>query len=97
MSAMNHTGSLSLKFGRNGAVTAAYSLFEGGKASATGSAQLVPYDVDGDTVKALLYVALAPKGYDPFGALLFLEIDTSRGIVYGDDVRVENYLLEVDD
>jgi hypothetical protein len=97
MSAMNHAGSLSLKFGRNGAVTAAYSLFEGGKASATGSAQLVPYDVDGDTVKALLYVALAPKGCDPFGALLFLEIDTSRGIVYGDDVRVENYLLEVDD
>ena len=97
MSALGHVGSLSLKFGKNGAVTAAYSLSEGGKASATGSAQLVPYEVDGNTVKALLYVALAPKGGDPFGVLLFLEIDTSSGIVYGEDVRVEGHLLEVDD
>ena len=97
MSAMGHAGSLSLKFGKNGAVTVAYSLSEGGKASATGSAQLVPYEVDGNTVKALLYVALAPKGGEPFGVLLFLEIDTSLGIVYGEDVRVADYLLEVDD
>ena len=97
MSAMNHVGSLSLKFGKNGAVTAAYSLFEGGKASATGSAQLVPYEEDGDIVKALIYVALKPKGRDPFGMLLFLEIGTSHGVVTGDDVEVVDYLLEVDE
>ena len=36
-----------------------------------------------------------PKGRDPFGVLLFLEIDTSRGIVYGEDIRVADYLLEI--
>ena len=90
-------GSLTLKFGSNGAVTTAYSEYEGGKATATGSAQLVPYEVDGDTVRAWLYTALKPKGREPFGVLLFLSIDTSRGIVYGSDVSCDDYLLEVDD
>ena len=90
-------GYLTLKYGANGAVTTAYSETEGGKATATGSAQLVPYEVDGNITKAWLYTALKPKGRDAFGVLLFLSIDTSNGNVYGDDVTVEDYLLEVDD
>jgi PKD repeat protein len=90
-------GYLTLKYGANGAVTTAYSETVGGKATATGSAQLVPYEVDGDTVRAWLYTALKPKGREPFGVLLSLSIDTSRGIVYGSDVSCDDYLLEVDD
>ena len=90
-------GCLTFKFGSNGAVTTAYSERKGATATATGSAQLVPYDVDGDTVYAWLYTALKPKGRDPFGVLLFLEIDTSNGVVTGDDVEVVDYLLEVDE
>jgi hypothetical protein len=90
-------GYLTLKYGANGAVTTAYSETEGGKATATGSAQLVPYKVDGNITKAWLYTALKPKGRDPFGVLLFLSIDTSNGNVYGDDVTVDDYLLEVDE
>lgn len=87
-------GYLTLKYGANGAVTTAYSETVGGKATATGSAQLVPYEVDGNITKAWLYTALKPKGRDAFGVLLFLSIDTSNGNVYGDDVVVEDYLLE---
>ena len=92
-------GSLTLKFGSNGAVTTAYSEYEGGKAAATGAAQLVPYDVDieGNVTKAWLYTALKPKVREPFGVLLFLSIDTSSGIVDSSDVLVDDYLLEVDD
>ena len=90
-------GYLTLKYGANGAVTTAYSETEGGKATATGLAQLVPYEVDGNITKAWLYTALKPKGRDSFGVLLFLSIDTSSGNVYGDDVVVEDYLLEVDE
>ena len=89
-------GYLTLKYGANGAVTTAYSETEGGKATATGSAQLVPYEVDGNITKAWLYTALKPKGRDAFGVLLFLSIDTSKGNVYGDDVTVDDYLLELD-
>ena len=89
-------GYLTLKYGANGAVTTAYSATKGGKATATGSAQLVPYEVDGNITKAWLYTALKPKGRDPFGVLLFLSIDTSNSNVYGDDVIVEDYLLEVE-
>ena len=94
---IEYDGWLALKFGSNGAVTTAYSEHEDGKATATGSAQLVPYEVDGDTVRAWLYTALKPKGRDPFGVLLWLEIDTSNGVVIGDDVEVVDYLLEVDE
>lgn len=90
-------GYLTLKYGANGAVTTAYSESDGGKATATGSAQLVPYEVDGNIIKAWLYTALKPKGRDSFGILLFLSIDTSNGNVYGDDVTVDDYLWEVDD
>ena len=90
-------GYLTLKYGANGAVTTAYSETVGGKATATGSAQLVPYEVDGNITKAWLYTALKPKGRDPFGVLLFLSIDTSNGNVYGEDVVVDDYLLEVDE
>ena len=65
-------GYTTLKYGANGAVTTAYSETEGGKATATGSAQLVPYEVDGNITKAWLYTALKPKGRNPFGVLLFL-------------------------
>ena len=87
-------GYLTLKYSANGAVTTSYSETEGGKAMATGSAQLVPYEVNGNITKAWLYTALKPKGRDAFGVLLFLSIDTSNGNVYGDDVTVEDYLLE---
>ena len=90
-------GYLSLRFGNNGAVTTSYSYNLNGKATATGSAQLVPYQVNGNITKAWLYTALKPKGREPFGVLLFLSIDTSHGIVYGRDVSVDDYLLEVDD
>ena len=90
-------GYLTLKYGANGAVTTVYSESEGGKETATGSAQLVPYEVDGNITKAWLYTALKPKGRDAFGVLLLLSIDTSKGNVYGDDVVVEEYLLEVDE
>ena len=90
-------GYLTLKYGANGAVTTSYSETEGGKATATGSTQLVPYEVDGNITKAWLYTALKPKGRDAFGVLLFLSFDTSNGNVYGDDVMVEDYLLEVDE
>ena len=43
------------------------------------------------------YDVLKPKGRDPFGVLLFLSIDTSNSNVYGDDVVVDDYLLEDDD
>ena len=94
---IKYDGCLTLKFGNKGVVTTAYSEYEGGKATATGSAQLVPYEVDGNITKAWLYTALKPKGRDPFGVLLFLEIDTSNGVVTGDDVDVVDYLLEVDE
>ena len=90
-------GYLTLKYGANGAVTTAYSETVVGKATATGSAQLVPYEVDGNITKAWLYTALKPKGRDPFGVLLFLPIDTSNSNVYGDDVVVDDHLLEDDD
>ena len=38
-----------------------------------------------------------PEQQNAFGVLLFLSIDTSNGNVYGDDVTVDDYLLEVDD
>jgi hypothetical protein len=38
--------------------------------------------------------ALKPIGRDPFGVHLFLSINTSNGNVYGDDVVVDDYLLE---
>ena len=47
--------------------------------------------------KAWLYTALKPKGRDLFGVLLFLPIDTSNSNVYGDNVVVDDYLLEDDD
>jgi hypothetical protein len=52
---------------------------------------------NGSASLAWLYTALKPKGRDAFGVLLFLSIDTSNGNVYGDDVMVEDYLLEVDE
>jgi hypothetical protein len=90
-------GYLTPKYGDNGAVTTSYRETAGGKATATGSAQLVPYEVDGNIIKAWLGTALKPKGRDPFGILLFLSIDTSNGNVYGDDVTLDDYRLDVDD
>ena len=88
-------GYLSLRFGNNGAVTTSYSYNLNGKETATTTVQLVPYDVKGDTVYAWLFTVLEPKDRDMFGALLFLKIDTSNRTVGGDDVYVEDYLLEI--
>jgi hypothetical protein len=65
--------------------------------TATGLTQLVPYDAFGDTVCAWLYTALKPRGQDAFGVLLFLKIDTSSGLVFGEDVQVLDVRLEIDD
>ena len=88
--------SLRLKFGKNGAVTAAF--YEPGALKATGTASttLMPYNRDGDTVEALLTIAIAPKGRHSITLALYLEIDTSRGIVYGDDIEVVDYLMEAE-
>jgi hypothetical protein len=56
----------------------------------------MPYNRDGDTVQALLTIAIAPKGRHSITLALYLEIDTSRGMVYGDDIRVVDYLLEAE-
>jgi hypothetical protein len=48
-------GYLTLKYGANGAVTTAYSETEGGKATATGSAQLVPYDTGAACCTAVVF------------------------------------------
>ena len=87
---------VTLKFGSNGSVTTSYSHNRYGKATATSTAQLVPYDVKGDTICAWIYTVLKPPGSNMFGLLLFLEIDTSNGVVTGDDVEVVDYLLEID-
>ncbi|MDY5940757.1 MAG: hypothetical protein SPJ23_03800, partial [Eubacteriales bacterium] len=88
--------SLRLKFGKNGAVTAAF--YEPGASKATGtvSATLMPYNRYGDTVEALLTIAIAPKGRHSITLALYLKIDTSRGIVYGDDIEVVKYLMEAE-
>ena len=79
--------SLHLKFGENGVITAAF--YEPSTSKATGivSATLMPYNRDSDTVEALLTIAIAPKGRHSITLALYLEIDISRGIVYGDDVE----------
>ena len=57
----------------------------------------MPYGCVCDTVEVLLTIAIAPKGRHPITLALYLEIDTSRGMAYGDDVMVEDYLLEVEE
>ena len=88
--------SLRLKFGENGAVTAAFYEPGASKATGTASATLMPYNRDGDTVEALLTIAIAPKGRHSITLALYLKIDTSRGIVYGDDIEVVKYLMEAE-
>ena len=48
----------------------------------------MPYDRDGDTVEALLTIAIAPKGRHSITLALYLEIDIFRGVVYGGDRRL---------
>ena len=88
--------SLRLKFGKNGAVTAAFYEPGASKATGTASATLMPYNRNGDTVEALLTIAIAPKGRHSITLALYLEIDTSYGIVYGDDIEVVDYLMEAE-
>ena len=88
--------SLHLKFGKNGAVTAAFYEPGASKATGTASATLMPYNRDGDTVQALLTIAIAPKGRHSITLALYLEIDISHGIVYGDDIEVVDYLMEAE-
>ena len=56
----------------------------------------MPYNRYGDTVEALLTIAIAPKGRHSITLALYLKIDTSRGIVYGDDIEVVKYLMEAE-
>ena len=42
-------------------------------------------------------VALEAGLWEARGQAPLSEIDTSRGMAYGDDVMVEDYLLEVDE
>ena len=72
--------------------TGGWGSYRGGTASAT----LMPYNLYGDTVEALLTIAIAPKGRHSITLALYLEIDTSRGIVYGDDIEVVDYLMEAE-
>ena len=65
-------------------------------AAGTASATLMPYNRYGDTVEALLTIAIAPKGRHSITLALYLEIDTSRGIVYSDDIEVVDYLMEAE-
>ena len=83
--------SLRLKFGKNGAVTAAFYEPGATKATGTASATLMPYDRVGNTVKALLTIAIAPKGRHSICVALYRDIDVSRGVVYGDDMTVTDY------
>lgn len=87
---------LNLKFGKNGAVTATFYEAGATKATGTASATLMPYDRIGNTVNALLTIAIAPKGRHSICIALYLDIDVSRGVVYGDDMAVTNYLMEAD-
>ena len=88
--------SFNLKFGKNGAVTAAFYEDGAKKATGTASATLIPYDRVGNTVKAFLAIAIAPKGRHSVCVALYLDIDVSRGGVYGDDMTVTDYLMEAD-
>ena len=88
--------SLRLKFGKNGAVSAAFYEPGASKATGTASATLMPYNRYGDTVEALLTIAIAPKGRHSITLALYLRIDTSRGLVYGDDIEVVDYLMEAE-
>ena len=56
----------------------------------------MPYGCVCDTVEVLLTIAIAPKGRHSIILALYLEIDTSRGIVYGDDIEVVDYLMEAE-
>ena len=85
---------LNLKFGKNGAVTAAFYEAGSTKATGTASATLMPYDCVGNTVKALLTIAIAPKGRHSICVALYLDIDVLRGVVYGDNMTVTDYLME---
>ena len=57
----------------------------------------MPYGCVCDTVEVLLTIAIALKGRHSITLALYFEIDTSRGMAYGDDVTVEDYLLEADE
>ena len=65
-------------------------------AAGTASATLMPYNRYGDTVEALLTITIAPKDRHSITLALYLEIDTSRGIVYSDDIEVVDCLMEAE-
>lgn len=48
----------------------------------------MPYGCVSDAVEELLTIVIAPKGRHSITLALYLEIDTSRGMAYGDDVMV---------
>jgi hypothetical protein len=56
----------------------------------------MPYDRVGNTVDALLTITIAPKGRHSICVALYLDIDVSRGVVCGDDIKITNYLTETD-
>jgi hypothetical protein len=56
----------------------------------------MPYDRIGNTVNALLTIAIAPKGRHSICIALYLDIDVSLGVVYGDDIEITDYLMEAE-
>ena len=80
----------------DGAVNVAFYEPGASKATGTASATLMPYNRDGDIVEALLTIAIAPKGRHSLTLALYLEMDTSHGVVYGDDIEVVDYLMEAE-
>jgi len=91
-------GSLLLKYGKNGALMATYLPTQGGKASATASAQLVPFEMDANgrlRMETTIMIKLMQDRY--FLLHLFLSTPVGSQFVYGDEVRVEDYLLTVEE
>ena len=89
-------GWLTLKYDKDGSLRTAFSETQGGKATATGSAQMVPYDLDDDgRIKLLTTVVLKPKNREPFALVLDLSVPGEGSISEG-DVVVEDYFLSAE-
>jgi len=91
---VRHGGWLTLKYGKNGAITTAFGETQVGKATATGSAQLVQIESGKDgRLKFQTTIILKPKGREPFSLTLWLSVPAGKSTVPGDDVTVDDYLL----
>jgi hypothetical protein len=88
---------LELVFGNDGNVKVFnYAEASDTKAYSTASARLVPYEVQGDSLKA--YCSFVIQGRDhAIGLVLKLSINTSYGTVYDSDIVVDEYHLQYAD